>query len=741
MKLTFLGANRQVTGSRYCLEADGSRLLIDCGLTHEREFLKRNWESCPIAANSFDAVLLTHVHIDHSGLLPKFVREGFSGPIYATVPSEDLLEIMLRDSARIHEEDAKYKKRRHEKEGRRGKYPEVPLYTERDVERVLPLVEGVEYGRQIHIGNHFSVRFLDAGHILGSACIEVIAREAGESRTFVFSGDIGQWGRPLLNDPSTFEHADFVVMESTYGDRNHPEAGDIDSQMEAIINRTLDRGGNVVIPTFAVERAQELLFHIGRLVHDKRIPEVPVYLDSPMAVDVTQVYTSHIRHMDDEAKSLLSGLGPSMELPAYMKLVRTADESKAINYDRRPSIIMSTSGMCTSGRIKHHLRQNISRYESTILFVGFQARGTLGRLILDGREEVRIHGANRPVKADIEQIFGFSGHADQDDLMRWLGSLQSAPQQIFLTHGEENASLALAELIEHQLGWKVSVPTYGESFSIDLAQQPPRQTKRELLRSTEPQPQISPDPETQAFTDAMRIEADFDFLNTPPVTSDDFIHGEAWRVLRIQSDVIHGVEMMTRALRGVGHAVSVFGSARTPIDHSDYQAATEICRRLGEMGTGIITGGGPGIMEAGNRGAREAKARSIALNINLPEEQCVNPYVDIHYTCHYFFVRKMLFAKYAQGFLIFPGGFGTLDELFESLTLIQTQKLNRFPVVLYGEDYWNPLIQWLTQETFHRGFIDEVDLRRFAVANSADEALAYFADLWSNGDRSNALTD
>ncbi len=290
MKLSFLGANRQVTGSRHCLEASGVKIMIDCGMVQEREHLKRNWSVCPIAPQEFHAVLLTHVHIDHSGLIPKLVRDGFKGAIYATRPSVDLVEIMLRDAAKIQEEDAKYKKRRHQREGRRAKHPEIPLYTEQDVERTLPLFKPVEYQTPIQINDAFSVTFHDAGHILGSASIEVIATENGVQRKFLFSGDIGQWDRPLMNDPATIADADFVIMESTYGDRDHKEAGDVEEQMAEIINRTIARGGNIVIPTFAVERAQELMYHIGRLVYQKRIPQIPVYLDSPMAVDVTNVF-------------------------------------------------------------------------------------------------------------------------------------------------------------------------------------------------------------------------------------------------------------------------------------------------------------------------------------------------------------------------------------------------------------------------------------------------------------------
>lgn len=723
MKLTFLGANRQVTGSRYCLEAAGKKIMIDCGMVQEREHLARNWNTCPIAAGEFEALILTHVHIDHSGLIPKFVRDGFDGPIYATPPSVDLVGIMLLDSARIQEEDAKYKKRRHEREGRSGRHPEIPLYTEADAERALRLFKPVEYKETFKINEAFNVTFHDAGHILGSASVEIVATENGKSRKFLFSGDLGQWDRPLLKDPTTFESADYVIMESTYGDRDHKDAGDIEEQMQDIINRTIERGGNVVIPTFAVERAQELMYHVSRLVHFKKIPEIPVYLDSPMAVNVTKVFRQNVKYMDQEAKEMAKLGVPPMGIPSFMKLVSSVEDSKAINNRHEPSIIMSASGMCNAGRIKHHLRNNISRHENTILFVGFQARGTLGRHILEGGKTVRIHGQDRKVKAEIAQIFGFSGHADRTDLLHWLGNIKTPPKQVFLTHGEEQASLTLAKEVESKLGWPVIVPAYGESYEFDLSESssnPLTSLSAESVLKSE-QPAIAPAKEVVELAKEIIGTADREFLNCPLAVNSDFIQQDPWRVFRIQSDVIQGIEMMSRALQGCQRSVAIFGSARTDPSNHDYQLAVDVARSLGQSGCAIITGGGPGIMEAANRGAREAKAHSIALNISLPQEQELNPYVDFSYTCHYFFVRKMMFVKYAQAFVIFPGGFGTLDELFESLTLIQTSKLSEFPVVLVGSEYWNPLVDWLQSETFHRGFIDAADMKRFVVADTVED--------------------
>lgn len=465
MKLTFLGANRQVTGSRYCLEAGGTRIMIDCGLVQERDFLRRNWDSCPIEESSFDALLLTHIHLDHCGLIPKMVRDGFDAPIYATAPSVDLAEIMLRDAAKIQEEDAIYKKRRHEKEGRRGKYPEAPLYTTLDAESSLSLFRAVSYLEPLQINEHFTVTYYDAGHIMGSAMLEILIREGETERKIIFSGDVGQWDRPLIKDPSLFGSADYVVMESTYGDRDHIEGGDIEGQLETIINRTVERGGNVVIPVFALDRAQQLMYHISRLVHTDRIPDISIYLDSPMAVDVTEIYQRHPEYLDADALKLLK----SKEAPfrfAGLKLVRRVEDSKAINHSKSPCVIMSTAGMCNAGRIKHHLRRNIGSAENTILFTGFQAHGTLGRTIVEGESEVRIHGQTWPVKAEIAKIYGASAHADRTDLMRWLRNFTAAPRQIFLTHGEEKASRSLESHIRELTGWPTSIPAYKTEVTL-----------------------------------------------------------------------------------------------------------------------------------------------------------------------------------------------------------------------------------------------------------------------------------
>lgn len=461
MHLQFLGANRQVTGSRYFLKAGGLRLLIDCGLFQERPFVSRNWEPCPVSPGEIDYLLLTHAHLDHCGLIPKLVKEGFKKPILATPPTIDLVKIVLEDSAKLQEEDAAYKKKRHQREGRQGSYPEEPLYTIEDAQRALRLLKPVSFDEAVTLGPNVTVKYHFAGHILGAAVIEITAKENGAERTIVFSGDIGQWDKPLLKDPEllTRGRADFVVMESTYGDRVHDETKRIDDALEEIINDTFKRGGNVVVPTFALDRPQEILFHMNTLINSERIPPIVVFLDSPMAVDAHTVFNAYREELDQQTQAMLKAGDDPLDFPG-LKLSRSARSSRAINNIRGTCMIMAGSGMCTGGRIKHHLVQNISRPESTILFVGYQAQHTLGRQILEKQPQVRILGQNRTVRARVCKINGLSAHGDRHDLLRWLDGFNPPPEQVFLTHGEEHVALALAEEIKRTRHLNVSVPEY-----------------------------------------------------------------------------------------------------------------------------------------------------------------------------------------------------------------------------------------------------------------------------------------
>ncbi len=465
MRIQFLGANRQVTGSRHLLEAAGIKILVDCGLFQERPYLERNWEPFLVPAEEIDVILLTHAHLDHSGLIPRLIKEGFCRKIMATGASVDLAKIVLLDSAQIQEEDAAFKKKRHQKEGRRSLYPEIPLYTIEDAREAFPLFEPVPYLQPIPLNDHITVRYHDAGHILGSSMLEMDVGENGQSRKIIFSGDIGQWGKPLVHDPSVFAAADIVVMESTYGDRNHEDPASIDDLLARIICDTAARGGRVVIPVFALERAQELMFYLGKLRREGRIPRLPVFLDSPMAVEVTKIFSRYPTLLNHEAANLLKAGQTPFAFPG-LKLLTSIEESKAVNQMTSPCIIMAGSGMCTGGRIKHHLAHNIERPESTVLFVGYQAKNTLGRQILEGQSQVRIIGKMYNVRARIAKIEGISGHAGKDDLLRWLRAFKTAPEHLFLTHGDEETSLSLAAFLEKEKRWPVSVPLYKEIIEI-----------------------------------------------------------------------------------------------------------------------------------------------------------------------------------------------------------------------------------------------------------------------------------
>ena len=465
MKLQFLGATRQVTGSQYYLEADGVRLLVDCGMFQEREFLDRNWAPSPVRPQKLDAVLLTHAHVDHCGLVPKLVQEGYRGPVLTTAASADLVELVLRDAAEIQAEDASFKRKRHRKEGRQGKHPVKPLYEMKDVDRSVRQLRTAAYDTEVKINDHVTAVFHDAGHILGSAIIEVRVRDHGAPRKFLFTGDLGQLNRPIVRDPETFTAADYIVMESTYGDRNHETAEDVEIQLERIVKDTAAAGGAIVVPIFAIERAQEILYYLNRLLYAEKIPAVPVFLDSPMAADVNEVFRDHRDCFDQEALDMLTCGRPLLKFPA-LKVLRTREESQEVNSYQGPCIIMSTSGMCTAGRIKHHLAQRIARPETTVLFVGYQARGTLGRQIIDGNHLVRIHGRSLLVRARVAQLQGISGHADRDGLTKWLSYLQTPPRHVFVAHGEEEVSLSFAKHVRETLHFDATVPEYQQVVEL-----------------------------------------------------------------------------------------------------------------------------------------------------------------------------------------------------------------------------------------------------------------------------------
>ena len=466
-ELTFLGAARNVTGSCYLLESQDTRVLIDCGMYQEWKYQGRNWQPFPFAPESLDAVFLTHAHLDHCGLLPKLVREGYQGKIYCTQATAEIAQIILLDAAKLQVEDATFKKERHKREGRRGPYPEIPLYTVEDAEAVAPHFSAVEYLSCAGINSNIEGCYYEAGHVLGSAVIGMNIRKDDKNHRVIFSGDIGEPDRPIVNDPALFHEAEYIVIEATYGDRTHEEHKNIDiqKQLRDCINRTVSAGGNIVVPSFALERSQEMLYHLNELFLRKEIPPVPVFLDSPMAIRITEVFKRHAELFDKEMMQRLRQ-GNSFFSFENLKMVQTEEESRAIKDVKESSIIVAGSGMVTGGRVKHHIVNNIRRPESTILFIGYQAEGTPGRILLDGAQEIRLLGQMYPVRAHIEKIDGFSAHADRDGLLAWLADIRVPPRCVFVTHGEEKAATSFAKVLNERTGWIVKVPEHKDTVEL-----------------------------------------------------------------------------------------------------------------------------------------------------------------------------------------------------------------------------------------------------------------------------------
>ena len=466
IKIIFLGATKNVTGSRHLVEANGFKFLVDCGLYQERELKARDWEPFPVYPHNIDAVLLTHAHLDHCGYLPKLVKEGFDNSIYCTDATADITGVMLMDAAHLQMQDAENKKKRHERDGRRGPHLELPLYTTEDAEICLTHLTPVTYKRTVQFAKGISFTFYDAGHVLGAAMIEVKIEQNGEERILLFSGDIGRQNKPILNDPTFFNNADYVLTESTYGDRTLEPPESMYPKLIDVVNSTVAAGGNIVIPSFALERSQDLLYYLSLALTAKKIKPIQVLLDSPMAVDITNIFCRHIDLFDDDMKALLKQ-GKSPFSFSGLKCMTSVEDSKAINNLKDPAIIIAGAGMCSGGRIKYHLISNITRPESTILFVGYQAVDTLGRQITDGASEVRILGQNYPVKAKIVKLNGFSSHADKDELLAWISALKQPPRQVFVVHGEEIAANQYADSIRSSKGWNVTVPNYLDEFELN----------------------------------------------------------------------------------------------------------------------------------------------------------------------------------------------------------------------------------------------------------------------------------
>lgn len=449
MKLTFLGAAGEVTGSSFLLEADGMRLLVDCGMFQGgREADGKNRARFAFDPATLDCVLLTHAHIDHSGLLPRLVAQGFTGPVYTTSATCDLLEVMLTDSAHIQERELEWKR----KAKARGA-DKPPLYTMAQVQRTLRQLKPVEYGAEVHPHSRARCVFRDAGHIIGAAIIELWVTEGKHTRKLVFSGDIGQPSRPLVRDPAAIIEADVLVVESTYGNRLHKSLEDTLAELEHAVTHTLVRKkGNIIVPAFAVGRTQEILYLLVDLYRQGRLPKMDIYVDSPMATKVTQLTAKHWGLLDKEAAALLQSLKSGRGQPR-IHFVEDVLESTSLQRIKSGAVIVSASGMCNAGRIKHHLRHNLGRRDCSILIVGFQAAGTLGRRIVDGARNVRIFGIPIPVKADVYTIGGLSAHADQAALLDWMKHFKKPPQRTFVVHGEQSTAEIFAATIHRKLGW------------------------------------------------------------------------------------------------------------------------------------------------------------------------------------------------------------------------------------------------------------------------------------------------
>jgi metallo-beta-lactamase family protein len=454
--LTFLGAARTVTGSKHLLEVDGFRVLVDCGLFQGLKDLRtRNWSAFAVPPETVDCVVLTHAHIDHCGWLPRLVAQGFTGPVYCTEGTADLCSLVLPDAAHLQEEDARFANKR----GYSRHHPALPLYTEADAAEALTRLRRSPFGRKIAIGGGLEVEFIHAGHLLGSSYVK-LTRADNSSAGILFGGDLGRYDRPILPDPSPRVDADVLLLESTYGDRRHPEEDDGES-LARIVNETHARRGKVIIPAFAIGRVEELLYWLFKLEDARRVPKLPIYVDSPMAIKGIAFYQAHTDELDRDI------LAMRRKLPRFTP-VNSAQESKALVENDHPAVIIASSGMATGGRVVHHLFAGLPDPRNTVLFVGFQAAGTRGRQLIEGAQHVKMFGQHVPVHARIEKINGLSSHADAGEIIRWLRTFPRPPKMTYLVHGEVVAQEALRLRIQKELGWRVEAPWHGQKVDVPL---------------------------------------------------------------------------------------------------------------------------------------------------------------------------------------------------------------------------------------------------------------------------------
>lgn len=460
-RLTFHGAAQTVTGSKTLLEVGDERVMVDCGLFQGLKALRiMNWAAPGFAADKIQSLILTHAHIDHSGYLPRLVHHGFRGPVFVTPPTRDLVELLLFDSAKIHEEDARWLN----KKGLTRHKPALPLYDSNDVERALKLLEVRDYDRWFDVTPAVRARFRDVGHIIGSAMIDMDVQDGGKTRRILWSGDVGRYGMPLNADPTPPEEAETIVVESTYGDRMHPAEPAL-AGFEPLVRRMLQERSILLVPAFAVGRAQQVIYMARDLIYSGSVPPFPIYLDSPMAVDATRIYCNYPDNHTVENERLQADdacvlYGPNVHL------CRSVEESKALNRLKGPALLISSSGMLTGGRILHHLRRLLPDPSCTLALVGYQAVGTRGRALQQGATSLKIHGEFVPVRARIADLGSMSGHADRSELLRWLADLKTPPRHVFVTHGEEHAAKALAETLTQERRWETHVPELGQSYAL-----------------------------------------------------------------------------------------------------------------------------------------------------------------------------------------------------------------------------------------------------------------------------------
>ncbi len=455
----FLGAAGTVTGSKYLIETGGRRLLVDCGLYQGlKELRQRNWERLPVDPGSIDWVVLTHAHLDHTGYLPRLIKEGFHGEIFSTRATADLLKILLPDSGHLQEEEAAY----HNQRGTSQHVPALPLYTAEDAVAAAERVTGVAYGAPVSLTPGLTVSFRRAGHILGSASVTVALGEGAGRRRIVFSGDIGRYGAPILPDPAPLDEADSVLVESTYGDRLH-DSEPVAEQLERVLRAAVARGGGIVVPAFAIGRTQELMYHLVGLEESGHLPRLPTYVDSPMAIHATEIYAAHPEDLEGDALDLIMYRLRSKDV----RLARTPDESRAINGIKGPVVIVTANGMATGGRVLHHLKQRLPDPRTTVLLVGYQAVGTRGQQLQSGAPSVRIFGEDVPVRAHVETIHGLSAHADAAGLIRWLRTAPRPPARVFVVHGDPGPAGAFAARVKSELGWAATVPAYRDRVPLE----------------------------------------------------------------------------------------------------------------------------------------------------------------------------------------------------------------------------------------------------------------------------------